>query len=75
MEKIKEIHKSEKTNNEISGRDRGYNHEEIKKIPIFGDQRIRTTFLILASKGMRVGALHSLRINDLEEIIRDHIKL
>ena len=24
---------------------------------------------------MRVGALHSLRINDLEEIIRDHIKL
>ncbi|MGI0033068.1 MAG: tyrosine-type recombinase/integrase [Nitrososphaeraceae archaeon] len=66
--KIKKFIKSEKTNNETNGRDRGYKHEEIRKILDFSDQRIKSAFLILASTGMRIGALHSLRICDLERV-------
>lgn len=66
--KIKKFIKSEKTNNETNGRDRGYTHQEIQKILDFSDQRIKTAFLILASTGIRIGALSSLRISDLERI-------
>lgn len=66
--KIKKFINSEKTGNETNGRDRGYTHEEIKKVLDFSDQRIKTAFLILASTGMRVGALHSLKVGDLEKI-------
>jgi integrase len=64
--KLKKFNKSKKTGNETNGRDRAYTHEEIKKILDFGDQRIRTAVLILASTGIRIGALHSIRIRDLE---------
>jgi integrase len=60
--------KSTKTGNEIAGKDRGYTHEEIQKILEFSDQRIRTAFLILASTGIRIGALGSLKVGDLERI-------
>ena len=66
--KIKKFINSEKTGNETNGRDRAYTREEIQNILEFSDQRIRTAFLILASTGMRIGALHSLRIDDLEMI-------
>ena len=48
-EKDKEI-QSQKTGNEISGRDRGYTHEEIQQILQFSDQRVKTAFqkLIMA---------------------------
>jgi integrase len=60
--------KSEKTDNEINGKDRGYTHEEIQKILEFSDQRLKTAFLVLASTGIRIGALQSIRIGDLERI-------
>jgi integrase len=66
--KIKKFVNSEKTGNETNGRDRGYNHEEIKKVLDFSDQRIRAAFLILASSGIRIGALRLLRMGDLEKI-------
>ena len=66
--KIKKFIKSEKTDNEINGRDRGYTHEEIQKILEFSDQRLKTALLVLASSGIRVGALQSIRIGDLEKI-------
>ena len=66
--KIKKFINSEKTGNETNGRDRGYTHEEIKKVLDFSEQRIKTAFLILASTGMRVGALRSLKVRDLEKI-------
>ena len=66
--KIKKFINSNKTGNETNGRDRGYTDKEIQNILKFSDQRIRMAFLILASTGMRIGALHSLRINDLEKI-------
>ena len=66
--KIKKFANSEKTGNETNGRDRGYTHEEIQTILDFSDQRVKTAFLILASTGIRVGALRSLKVGDLEKI-------
>jgi integrase len=66
--KIRKFIKSEKTGNEIAGKDRGYTHEEIQTIIGLCDQRLRTAFLVLASTGMRIGALGSIKIGDLEKI-------
>ena len=66
--KIKKFIKSEKTNNQINGKDRGYTHEEIQKILEFSDQRLKTAFLVLASTGIRIGSLQSIRISDLQRI-------
>jgi integrase len=67
--KIKKyIRSSQKTGNEISGKDRGYTHEEIQKILEFSDQRIKTAILILASTGMRIGGLGPLKVGDLERV-------
>jgi len=66
--KLKKFIKSERTDNSINGKDRGYTHEEIQKILEFSDQRLKTAFLVLASTGIRIGALQSIRIGDLERI-------
>ncbi len=66
--KIKKFTNFEKTGNETNGRDRGYTHDEIMKILDFVDQRIRVAFLLLASSGMRVGALQFLKVDHLEKI-------
>ena len=66
--KLKKFIKSEKTDNETNGKDRGYTHNEIQKILDFSDQRLKTAFLVLASTGIRIGALQSIRIGDLERI-------
>ena len=67
--KIKKfIRSSQKSGNEIAGRDRGYTHEEIQKILEFSDQQIKTCFLILASTGIRIGALPSLKVGDLKRV-------
>jgi integrase len=66
--KIKKFISSDKSGNETNGRDRGYTHDEIQKILEFSDQRLRTAFLILASTGIRIGALRTLRVGDLEKI-------
>jgi integrase len=66
--KIKKFVRSQKTGNEISGKDRGYTHQEIQRILGFSDQRLRTAFLILASTGIRIGSLQTIRIGDLERI-------
>lgn len=67
--KIKKfIRSSQKTGNEIAGKDRGYTHAEIQKIVQHCDQRIKTCFLILASTGIRIGALGPMKIGDLERI-------
>jgi integrase len=66
--KLKKFIKSEKTDNEINGKDRGYTHQEIQKILEFSDQRLKTAFLVLASTGIRIGALQTIRVGDLEKI-------
>ena len=66
--KLKKFIKSDYSDNGINGKDRGYTHQEIKTILEYSDQRLKTAFLVLASTGMRVGALQTIRIGDLEKI-------
>src|ERR1044071_7748599 len=66
--KLKKFIKSDYADNGINGKDRGYTHQEIKTILEYSDQRLKTAFLVLASTGMRVGALQTIRIGDLENI-------
>ena len=51
--KIKKFISYEKTDNEINGRDRGYTDKEIQTILGFSDQRLKTTFLVLAKAEVR----------------------
>ncbi len=66
--KIKKFINSDKTGTETNGRDRAYTHTEIQKILAFCDQRIKTSFLLLASTGIRIGALQILKVGDLEKM-------
>jgi integrase len=50
------------------GDDRAYNHEEIQQILLKCDERARVVILLMASTGMRVGALRPLHIKDLVKI-------
>lgn len=69
--KISKFIRSKKTSNESNGNDRAYAHEEIQEILKTADQRSRTAFLVLASTGIRIGALQSIRKQDLERIDQD----
>ncbi len=66
--KMKKFIRTDNRENGINGKDRGYLHEEIQKILEFADQRSKTAFLLLASTGMRIGALQSIKLGDLERI-------
>ena len=46
-------------------KDRAYTHEEIHKLLDMADERIKTVIYILASSGIRIGALPSLRLKHL----------
>jgi len=48
-------------------KDRGYRHEEISKMLEIADERMRVVILLLASTGMRIGAIPSLRISNVDE--------
>lgn len=46
--------------------DISYNHEEIRKMLEIADERMRAVILILASSGMRVGALPLIKLKNLK---------
>lgn len=48
--------------------DRSYTHEEIKKLVDLASIRDKAVILLMASSGIRVGEVGSLRIRDLEQI-------
>jgi integrase len=48
--------------------DRAYTHQEISKILQVSDLRMKVIILLMASTGMRIGALHSLKMRNLEKI-------
>lgn len=60
--KIKKFISYEKTGNET--RDRGYTDEEIRTILEFSDQRLKISFLVLASTGMRITS----RVKDIDKL-------
>jgi integrase len=47
-------------------KDRGYTHEEVGKMLEIADERMRAVILILASSGVRVGALQSITLGNLD---------
>jgi integrase/recombinase XerD len=49
-------------------RDRAYTHLEISKLLQIADERMRMVILLLASAGMRIGALPELRLKNLEKV-------
>jgi integrase len=59
----------------IGRKDRGYNHEEIHSLLEIGDERLRAVILLLASTGMRIGAIPYLRIRNLEKLDNDIYKI
>ncbi len=54
-----------------SKKDRGYTHEEIQRLLDIADERFRTLILLLASTGMRIGAIPSLRLRNIEKVSTD----
>ena len=53
--------------------DRGYTHEEIKKILDVADLRMKSVILLMASTGMRIGAVTELKLKHLKEIDKEKI--
>jgi integrase len=49
-------------------KDRGYTHEEISKMLEIADERMRVVMLLLASTGMRIGAIPSLKIRNVDDV-------
>ncbi|MGI0033617.1 MAG: tyrosine-type recombinase/integrase [Nitrososphaeraceae archaeon] len=50
-----------------SRKDRAYTHQEISKLLEVADDRMRVVILLLSSSGVRIGALPSLRLRNLED--------
>lgn len=53
--------------------DRGYTHEEIKKILDVADLRMKSIILLMASTGIRIGAITDLKLKHLQEIDKERI--
>jgi integrase len=51
-----------------SKKDRPYEYEEIRRLLDIADERMRTVVLLLASTGMRIGAIPDLRLKNIEKI-------
>lgn len=51
-----------------SKKDRAYTYEEIHRLLDVADERMRSVILLLASTGIRVGAIPSLRLRNLEKV-------
>ena len=48
-------------------RDRAYSHEEIGKMLEIADERMRVVILLLASSGIRIGAIPSIKLRNLQD--------
>jgi integrase len=49
-------------------KDRAYTHEEISKILEIADERMRAVILLLASSGLRIGAIPNLLVDNLQDM-------
>jgi hypothetical protein len=54
-----------------SKKDRPYEFEQILKLLDIADERMRTVVLLLASTGMRIGAIPGLRLRNIEKVSTD----
>src|SRR5438093_3295450 len=49
-------------------KDRAYTHEEITKFLSIADERMRAVVLLLASSGIRIGAIQSIKLRSVEDM-------
>jgi integrase len=49
-------------------KDRAYTYDEISKFLSIADERMRAVVLLLASSGIRIGAIQSIRLRSLEDV-------
>lgn len=56
-------------------KDRPYDYKEISKLLEIADERMRVVVLLLASTGIRIGALPELRLRNLEKINNHYYKI
>ena len=50
----------------MTNEDRAYTHEEIQKMLTTADLRLKASILLMASSGMRIGALPNLKVHDMD---------
>lgn len=55
-----------------SKKDRAYRYEEIHRLLDVADERMRAIIFLLASTGMRIGAIPGLRLRNLEKVESDY---
>ena len=48
-------------------KNRGYTHQEVRKLLDIADERIRAVILLLVSSGCRIGAIPTLNVRDIEK--------
>jgi integrase len=58
-----------------SKKDRAYTYDEIHRLLDIADERVRVIILLLASTGMRVGAIPELRLRNIEVIESEYGKI
>jgi integrase len=56
-------------------KDRAYDYKEISKLLEIADERMRVVILLLASTGIRIGALPEMRLRNLEKIENHYYKI
>jgi integrase len=49
-------------------KDRAYTYDEISKLLSIADERMKVIILLLASSGIRIGAIYSIRLQSLQEM-------
>jgi integrase len=62
----KKIRKFIKT--DVARNNEAYTHEDIRKLLEISDIRMKTVFLVLASTGIRIDALHDIRLRNLTKV-------
>jgi integrase len=56
-----------------SKKDRAYTHNEIQSLLDITDDRFRTVILLLASTGMRIGAIPDIQLRNIEKVSVDPV--
>jgi integrase len=54
-----------------SKKNRAYTHDEIQSLLEISDERMRCIILLLASSGIRVGAISDLRLRNIQKVLTD----
>lgn len=72
--KINRFAGMEDANCGVKDKDRAYTHEEIQKMLGRANQKVRAIILLLASAGVRVGAIPSIYLKHIKRVQKDGIK-